>query len=220
MPRKPIDAVVMERFWRLRGAGLSYPVAARRVGIAEKTAHRALVIAGGVRPRPRLLPSGRFLSFAEREEIAVGLAAGLTPAAIARQLGRHRSTMSREIARHRHAHDAKLHYRASRAQWRAEQNARRPKPAKLATNAELRERVAAMLGEKWSPEQIAATLRSQFADRPEMWVSHETIYQSLYVQSRGALRRELSTCLRTGRGRCAARSGEPMNVRPASQAWS
>ena len=199
MPRKPIDAVVMERFWRLRGAGLSYPVAARRVGIAEKTAHRALVIAGGVRPRPRLLPSGRFLSFAEREEIAVGLAAGLTPAAIARQLGRHRSTISREIARHRHAHDAKLHYRASRAQWRAEQNARRPKPAKLATNAELRERVAAMLGEKWSPEQIAATLRSQFADRPEMWVSHETIYQSLYVQSRGALRRELSTCLRTGR---------------------
>ena len=189
----------MEEFWRVRGEGLSYPVAALRVGMAVKTAHRALVLAGGVRPRRRASPSGRFLSFVEREEIAVGLAAGLTPAAIARQLGRHRSTISREVARHRHAHDAKLHYRASRAQWRAEQNARRPKPAKLVVNAELRERVAAMLGEKWSPEQISATLRSQFADRPEMWVSHETIYQSLYVQSRGALRRELTACLRSGR---------------------
>ncbi len=163
------------------------------------TARHLLVAAGGVRPRARRAPSGRFLSFAEREEIALGLAAGLTPAVIAGQLGRHRSTITREIARHRHAHDAKGRYRASRSQWRAERNARRPKPAKLVVNAELRERVQVMLLDRWSPEQIAATLKTEFADRPEMHVSHETIYQSLYVQSRGALRRELTTCLRTGR---------------------
>jgi IS30 family transposase len=199
VPRKPIDASVMEEFWRLRGAGVSYPVAAVRVGIAVKTAHRALVIAGGVRPRPQPGPSGRLLSFAEREEIAIGLAAGLTPAAIARGLGRHRSTICREIARNRDRHLARPGYRASTAQWRAERNARRPKPAKLVVNAELREQVQARLGLRWSPEQIAATLKAEFADRPEMWVSHETIYQSLYVQSRGALRRELTACLRTGR---------------------
>jgi IS30 family transposase len=139
------------------------------------------------------------LSFAEREEIGLGLAAGLTPAAIARQLGRHRSTISREIARHRGGHDAKHHYRASRAHWRSQRNACRPKAAKLRHNAELRALVQARLVTKWSPREIAATLRIEFADRPEMWVSHETIYQSLYVQSRGALRRELTTCLRTGR---------------------
>jgi transposase, IS30 family len=199
MPRRLIDASVMEVFWRLRGAGVSYPVAADRAGIARSTGRGALIACGGVRPRPPRPGSGRFLSFAEREEIALRLAAGLSPAVIARGLGRHRSTITREIARHRRAHDARLDYRASRAQWRAEHNARRPKPAKLVVNAELRERVQAMLGDRWSPEQIAATLRAEFADRPEMHVSHETIYQSLYVQSRGALRRELTACLRTGR---------------------
>jgi IS30 family transposase len=199
MPRRLIDASVMEVFWRLRGAGVSYPVAADRAGIARSTGRGALIACGGVRPRPPRPGSGRFLSFAEREEIALRLAAGLSPAVIARGLGRHRSTITGEIARHRRAHDARLDYRASRAQWRAEHNARRPKPAKLVVNAELRERVQAMLGDRWSPEQIAATLRAEFADRPEMHVSHETIYQSLYVQSRGALRRELTACLRTGR---------------------
>jgi IS30 family transposase len=199
MPRRAIDASVMEVFWRLRGAGVSYPVAAARAGIAHSTGRGALVAAGGVRPRPPWPRSGRLLCFAEREEITVGLASGLTPAAIARGLGRHRSTITREIARHRRAHDARLDYRASRAQWRAEHNARRPKPAKLVVNAQLRARVQAMLGDRWSPEQIAATLRAEFPDRAEMWVSHETIYQSLYVQSRGALRRELTACLRTGR---------------------
>jgi IS30 family transposase len=137
---------------------------------------------------------------AEREEIAVGLAAGLTPAAIARQLGRHRSTICREIARQpRYAHDGPRSYRASRAQSRAWRQARRPKRAKLKDNAELRARVQADLNKKWSPREIAARLKLEFPDRPEMWVSHETIYQSLYVQSRGALRRELTACLRTGR---------------------
>jgi IS30 family transposase len=199
MARRRVDASRMELFWQLRSTGDSYELAADRAGISASTGRAALVASGGVRPRARPAPSGRFLSFAEREDIAVGLAGGLTPAAIATQLGRHRSTITREIARHRSAHDAKLTYRAARSQWRAQRSARRPKPAKLVGNLELRERVQKMLLESWSPEQIAATLKLEFPERPEMWVSHETIYQSLYVQSRGALRRELTQCLRTGR---------------------
>jgi IS30 family transposase len=189
----------MELFWQLRSTGESYPQAADQAGISRSTARAALVASGGVRPRVPPAPSGRFLSFAEREEIAVGLAAGHSPARIAAELGRHRSTVTREIARHRGGHDGKLTYRAGRSQWRAERSARRPKPAKLLGNLELRKRVQAMLLRKWSPEQIAAKLKVEFPERPEMWVSHETIYQSLYVQSRGALRRELTQCLRTGR---------------------
>jgi IS30 family transposase len=158
--------------------------------------------------------TGRFLSLAEREEIAVGLAQGLSQAAIAAGLGRHRSTISREIARNGkqrfHAgspwrpgdpgrRSRPRVYRAVRAQQHADRRKPRPKPAKLVINGELREQVQSMLTRRWSPEQIAATLRVEFPDRAEMWVSHETIYQSLYVQSRGALRRELTTCLRTGR---------------------
>jgi IS30 family transposase len=194
-----VDRDLVDRFWQLRATGLSTLQAAARAGLAYQTARGALIAAGGIRPRLANSPSGRFLSFAEREEIALGLAAGLTPAAIAGQLGRHRSTITREIARHRYSHDARLGYRASRSQWRAQCNARRPKAAKLKDNAELRARVQRDLSKKWSPREIAATLRIEFADRPEMWVSHETIYQSLYVQSRGALRRELTACLRTGR---------------------
>jgi transposase, IS30 family len=183
-------------------------------GVAVRTAHRWLVGSGGVRPRPPRVASARFLSVLEREEIAVGLAEGRSPAAIATQLGRHRSTITREIARNGKYRvetrppwrpgDGGVRgrprvYRAIRAQRHADRRKLRPKPAKLVVNSELRERVQAMLTKRWSPEQIAVTLRVEFADRPEMWVSHETIYQSLYVQSRGALRRELTACLRTGR---------------------
>jgi IS30 family transposase len=185
--------------WRLRATGLPTLRAAAGAGLAYQTARGVLVAAGGIRPRAKPPRSSRVLSFAEREEIALGLAAGHTPAAIARQLGRHRSTITREIARHRGGHDGKLTYRASRSQWRAQRNARRPKPAKLKDNPELRDWVQDKLTHKWSPREIAARLRVEFPNRPEMWVSHETIYQSLYVQSRGALRRELTTCLRTGR---------------------
>jgi IS30 family transposase len=152
--------------------------------------------AGGVKgngPRPG---SGRYLSVAEREEIAVGLAAGDSQAAIAERLGRSPSTVSREIRRNSRGRKA---YRALAAQGQAQHRARRPKTAKLAGNAELRELVAARLEEHWSPEQVSAWLRRQFPDCPEMQVCHETIYQSIYVQGRGALRRELSACLRTGR---------------------
>ena len=143
-------------------------------------------------------PSGRYLSFAEREEIALALAAGHSVRAIAARLGRAASTVSREIARNRGGGRG-WRYRATTAQSRAEYLARRPKPAKLAVNEVLRQWVEEGLRARWSPAQIARRLRWDFPDDAGMWVSHETIYQSLYVQSRGALRRELRACLRTGR---------------------
>jgi IS30 family transposase len=154
--------------------------------------------AGGVisiGPRPE---RGRYLSVGEREEIAVGRAAGQTMTAIAAALGRSCSTVSRELARNTSRGGW---YRATVAQGRADDRARRPKPARLAVNAALRGEVAARLGRKWSPAQIAVTLKNDFPGQPEMQVSHETIYQALYVQGRGALRRELAACLRTGRAR-------------------
>jgi IS30 family transposase len=140
-------------------------------------------------------PSGRYLSLAEREEIAVGLARGDGVRAIARSLNRPASTISREVARNRSGRG----YRASAAQSRADERARRPKVAKLAGNARLRHYVETGLQQRWSPQQIVRRLHQQFPDEPEMRVSPETIYQSLYVQGRGGLRRELTSCLRTGR---------------------
>jgi IS30 family transposase len=134
---------------------------------------------------------------AEREEIAVGLAQGLPLREVARRLGRAPSTVSREVARN--STRGRHRYRAVAAQVRAEERARRPKPARLAVNGELRARVEEKLEEKWSPEQVSAWLRREFPGRPEMRVAPETIYQSLYVQGRGALRRELAAQLRTGR---------------------
>jgi transposase, IS30 family len=143
-------------------------------------------------------PSGRYLSLAEREEIAVGLAVGRSLRSIAGELGRSPSTVSREIRRNRELHWPRR-YRATLAQARAEETARRPKQAKLAGCAGLRCEVQERLRRRWSPEQISRRLREDFPGDPEMWVSHETIYRALYVQGRGALRRELARCLRTGR---------------------
>jgi len=158
--------------------------------------------AGGVPPRSRPIPSGRFLTLAERESIAVGKAAGKTNVVIAWEIGKHPSTVGRELRRNsnppRAGHPAR-DYRPSIANKRAAHRARRPKPAKLAVQLELREYVQTRLTSKWSPEQISLDLAIAFPDRLEMRVSHETIYQSLYVQSRGALRRDLTACLRTGR---------------------
>jgi IS30 family transposase len=149
-------------------------------------------------PRKSAAQGGR-LTLAEREEIACLRAAGLGIRAIARQLGRDPGTISRELRRNT---GSRGHYRASTAQQRADQNARaggRARPAKLAVNLRLRREVQTRLNERHSPEQIARRLREDFPDDPEMWVSHETIYQSLYVQGRGGLKRELAVCLRTGR---------------------
>jgi IS30 family transposase len=139
------------------------------------------------------------LSFAEREQIACRRAAKESMREIARVLGRSPSTISRELARG--VVSARSGYLASMAQTGAENRARRPKVALLACNDRLREHVQRQLRDKDSPEQISRRLVLDFPDDPEMRVSHETIYQSLYVQGRGALRRELSVCLRTGRTR-------------------
>jgi IS30 family transposase len=114
---------------------------------------------------------------------------------IAQRLGRSVSTISREVANN----GGRAHYRAYRAHRRAARCARRPKPAKLAVHPALRSQVEEWLLELWSPEEIAQRLRHEFPDDPMMWVSHETIYQSLFVQGRGAFKRELVKCLRSGR---------------------
>jgi IS30 family transposase len=150
---------------------------------------------------------GRYLSLAEREEIALGRAAGLSIRTIAARLGRAPSTISRELRRNRIIRQtgrgrgscSGIRYRPRLAQAKAEARARRPTPRKLATNAALCAWVQAGLEKRWSPEQLSRMLRRRFPDAPEMWVSHETIYQELYVQGRGELRRELTRCLRTGR---------------------
>lgn len=134
------------------------------------------------------------LSLAEREEISRGLAAGESMRAIARRLGRAPSTVSREIA----ANHGPRRYRAVVADRAAVRRMRRPKPAKLALNDRLREVVEAKLERRWSPEQIAGWLSVTYPDDPEMQVSHETIYLSLFVQTRGALRKELTRYLRRG----------------------
>jgi len=192
--RPGLPRVVRERFWELVRSG----VAPRDAGVAvgsREAAGRWFRAAGGVKGNGPGPVSGRYLSLAEREEIALGLAREGSYRVSGARIGRPASTVSREVARNGPAG----RYRAVRAQGLAEQRARRPKVAKLAGNAGLRDWVQARLAEKWSPEQISAALAGEFADRPEMRVSHETIYQSVYVQGRGALRRELAASLRTGR---------------------
>jgi len=183
-------------------------------------------------PSVSLAPSsGRYLSFAEREEIALLRVRGQGVREIARQLDRSPSTISRELRRNAATRGGGFEYRATTAQWHAEMRARRPKPAKLTANPELRRYVQDRLAGtvrrpdgnavdgpqvrwrgrrhgrradrcwacSWSPEQISNRLRLDFPDDESMRISHEAIYQSLYVQGRGALRRELTACLRTGR---------------------
>jgi IS30 family transposase len=194
--RRPISVEVREAFWQARAGGLVVADAAVLAGVSDNAAWGWVHERGGVRPRRAVAPSGRFLALAEREEIAVGVAAKLTVREIARRLDRSASTISREITRNRLTGGT---YRAVAADRKAQLRASRPKPAMLRVNLELRELVQARLERKWSPRQISDTLKREFPDRPEMRVSHETIYQAIYVQGRGALRRELASCLRTGR---------------------
>jgi IS30 family transposase len=163
----------------------------------RKGAERWFRLAGGVKGNGPGPVSGRYLSLADREEIAIGVARGESCRVIGARLDppRPACTISREVRRN----GPRQRYRALRAQALAEERARRPKTAKLAGNDELREWVQRHLEMKWSPEQVSARLAAEFPDQPEMRVSAETIYQSLYVQGRGALRRELAVCLRTGR---------------------
>jgi len=169
---------------------------ARAVGRDLWTVWVALRDAGGLTPR-RTERSPLRLSPADREEISRGLLAGQSYRAIGRRLGRAASTISREVRANR----GRGAYRAWRAELARDRRARRPRAARLARDPRLRAEVEAMLALRWSPQQIAATLRLVHPDDPEMRVSHETIYRSLFVQGRGALRRELAACLRTGRAR-------------------
>jgi IS30 family transposase len=205
--RVRLPSSVVAAFWEGVRRGLSTEDAARAVGVSRKTAMRWFRERGGVKPPAAGVDgSGRYrrLSFAEREEIALLRASGLGVRAIARTLDREPSTISRELRRVQHhrtrpADQRRVQYRASTAQADADVQAKRPKAARLATELRLRRQVQDRLKKRHSPEQIARRLREDYPDDPEMWVSHETIYQSLYVQGRGALKRELVQHLRTGR---------------------
>jgi IS30 family transposase len=220
-----------QRFWKAIARGLSSEDAAVSCGVSPAVGGRWFRQGGGM-PSTSLAPlSDRYLSFAEREEIAILRAQGVGVRQIARRLGRDPATISRELRRNAATRGGRLDYRASTAQWHADRRAGRPKVAKLAANDALRQYVqdrlagrvtapdgAAVPGPEvrwigrrhgrrtdrrwarsWSPEQIANRLRVDFPDDGSMRISHEAIYQALYVQSRGALRRELAACLRTGR---------------------
>jgi transposase, IS30 family len=185
----------------LLSSGASAEEAGRAVGCTGHSVRRLVVALGGVRARKRPR-SPRRLSLEDREEIRAGLQAGESFAAIAGRIGRCPSTVSREVNRN----GGRRRYRAVAADGVAYRRALRPKPSKLAQNKRLRTRVEELLCERWSPQQIAARLRREFPDDPGMQVSHETIYQSLFVQARGALRNDLARCLRTGRTRRRMRS--------------
>src|SRR5215217_7384293 len=187
---------VYQVFWAGMAAGEFINDAAIAAGSYRKQGSRWLAAAGGVRPRRGRGLRGRCLTLAQREEIALGRARGDSIRTIAALLGRSPSTVSRELRRNA---DGLGRYRATAAHALAYHRASRPKPGKLVQNLELRGKVEADLAKKYSPEQIAGRLKVEFPDRPEMQVSTETIYQSLYVQSRGALKRDLTRCLRTGR---------------------
>jgi IS30 family transposase len=201
------------------------------VGLSQAVGTRWFREAGGMRTVSRSPLSGRYLSFAEREEIAILRAQGEGVREIARRLRRSASTISRELRRNAATRGGTLEYRATTAQWHADRRGRRPKVGKLVANDALRvyvqERLTGVVvnargaplagptvrwigrrhgrrqdrrwAKAWSPEQISNRLRVDFADDASMRISHEAIYQALYVQGRGALKRELVACLRTGR---------------------
>jgi IS30 family transposase len=218
-------------FWAAIARGVSSEDAAGEARVSAAVGVRWFREGGGMPTVTQAPLSGRYLSFAEREEIAILRARGCGVREIARSLGRSPSTISRELRRNAATRSGALEYRGTTAQWHAERRATRPKTAKLAANSELRRYVqdrlagaverpdgSAVAGpdvrwsgrrhgrrtdrrwaRSWSPEQIAHRLRVDFPDDESMRISHEAIYQALYVQGRGALRRELTACLRTGR---------------------
>jgi len=183
-------AVVWDR-WQ---GGEAMRSIARRLGRESSSVRTMIEDCGGVRPVPRRRHPRR-LSIVEREEISRGIATGESLRQIARRLGRAPSTVCREVARN----GGRSRYRAQRADRAAWRRARRPKVSKLALNSKLRVVVEEKLAQWWSPEQIAGWLTDAYPDDEEMRVSHETIYLSLFVQGKGALRRELTQCLRTRR---------------------
>lgn len=226
-------------FWEQIAKGLLAEQAAGVIGVPQAVGARWFHNAGGMPPYDlKFQPSGRYLSFAEREEIALLKAQDKGVREIARAIGRDPATISQELRRNAATRGGKLQYRASVAQWKADMAAQRPKTAKLVANSRLRDYVEQRLSGQislpdgtviagpqspaftgrnkphrkdrprslaWSPEQIANRLKVDFPDNDSMRISHEAIYQSLYIQGRGALKRELVWCLRTGRALRAPR---------------
>jgi len=211
----PVSRSIQRAFWWQVHGGVSLPAAAKAAGLGLEHARQLFREAGGVTPQLRQRPSRHpRLSLQEREEITVLVHCEMSKREIARRLHRAPSTIARELDRNssrRYRSRAqlagnagpprtRLHpYRASNAQHRAEQRARRPKPLKLDTNPQLRASVEAKLKRKHSPEQISQELREEFPQNPEMWVSDETIYKAIFVQGKGLLKQEVARSLRTGR---------------------
>jgi len=220
------------QFWRQIATGITSEKAAEAVGVSQAVGSRWFRHRGGMPLSMSKPASGRYLSFAEREEIGILRAKDVGVREIARRIGRSPSTVSRELTRNAATRGGVLEYRASVAQWKSELVARRPKPAKLVMNPRLRQyvqdrlegkihdaqgrevagpRQAPFIGRNkphrgdrkwvngWSPEQIANRLRVDFPEDQSMRISHEAIYQALYIQGRGALKRELVSYLRSGR---------------------
>ncbi|WP_344719499.1 IS30 family transposase, partial [Brevibacterium daeguense] len=233
-PGRPDPSRVVQRqFWRIIATGVTTAEASIEVGVSVPVGSRWFRHAGGMPPISLVEPTDRYLTFEEREEIAILRAKGAGVREIARALQRDPGTISRELRRNAATRSGKQEYRATVAQWKAQQAAKRPKVAKLVSNGRLREYVQERLdgtlkhadgavvqgpesagwkGRKmkphradrrwvsaWSPQQISNRLRLDFPDDESMRISHEAIYQSLFIEGRGALKRELVACLRTGR---------------------
>ena len=234
----PLPREVERLFWIEIAKGLVPAAAAAAVGASQPVGQRRFHNAGGMPPFSLEPLSGRYLSFQEREEIALMRAQEKGVREIARAIGRDPSTISRELRRNATTRAGDSGYRASVAQWKAELAQKRPKPAKLVTNPALRayveERLSGQISRPngtivtgpppprftgngkphrkhrawtraWSPEQISQRIRLDFPHDESMRISHEAIYQSLYIEGRGALKRELVWCLRTGRALRAPR---------------
>ena len=201
-----------DEYWAARRRGFDNTRASILVGVHRRQGTKWLQEANrhGI-PRPRST-SSRYLSVLEREHIADGLREGLTIRAIASTISRAPSTVSREIRRN--ADPAGGRYGPFQADRRAEQRARRPKLSKVEMHPPLMRAIRSRLKLRWSPTQISETLRREFSDDMRMHVSAETIYQAIYVQGRGELRRELARCLRTGRAvRKSQRRGDARRPR-------
>ena len=185
------------RFFAMIDTGTPVAAAAEEIGVSRQSGYRWKdERAGIVRREPGWEPGGRSLTLADREEIALGRDRGESFQTIATRVGRDKSVICREVARNSNQDGS---YRAVSAHRRAWEKSLRPKHAKLADDSELRDYVAGKLGDQWSPQQISARLKTDFPNDPEMRVSHETIYQAVYVQAKGELRKDLDQALRSGR---------------------
>ncbi len=194
MKRRGLSASQKRELWERWKRGQSLNDIARALEKHRGSIHSVLASSGGIEPPPRRRPR-LALTLCEREEISRGLAEGRSMREIASLIQRAPSTVSREIGRHR----GRERYRASEADQRAWDRARRPKPCRLAVHRRLQKIVAKKLGLDWAPEQISGWLKRRYPGDPEMQISHETIYRSLFVQARGVLKKELVGHLRTRR---------------------